>query len=198
MKATANKAPVEGTSPLTPFVDGAPRDATGSNIDQLRDIIFGGQMRDYEKRFSRMEERLAKEVGDLREEVRQRYATLERFVRDELESLTGQLQSEQQARAGEERRLAQSLADAARAADERVATTTELMTRQHRELRAQLLERTQTLTDEAQRRFAELRSLIDQEASRLGEDKADRSALSTLFLELGLRLRGESVVPGEE
>ena len=65
MKATANKIPLASASTLSPVSDAAP----GSNIDQLRDIIFGGQMREYEKRFVRMEERLAKEISEMREEV---------------------------------------------------------------------------------------------------------------------------------
>ena len=31
------------------------------NIDKIREIIFGGQMRDYEKRFSLLETRVIKE-----------------------------------------------------------------------------------------------------------------------------------------
>lgn len=165
MKATASKAALENGAPLTPVSDGA----SGSNLDQLRDIIFGGQMREYEKRFARMEERLAKEINDLREEVRHRCATLERYARDELQSAT-----------------------------ERITATSELSSKQHRELRAQLLEQTQTLTDETQRRATELRSIIDRETARLRDEKTDRAALSDLMLELALRLRGESLVPGQE
>ena len=164
MKATMSKAPLENGAPLTPVSDGA----SGSNIDQLRDIIFGGQMREYEKRFARMEERLAKEVADLREEVRQRCATLERYARDELQSAT-----------------------------ERITASSELASKQHRELRAQLLEQTQTLTDDTQRRAAELRAVMDRDTAQLRDEKADRTALSDLLLELALRLRGESVVPGQ-
>ena len=38
------------------------------SVDKIRDIIFGNQMRDYDTRFSRLEERLIGEVKDLREE----------------------------------------------------------------------------------------------------------------------------------
>jgi len=165
MKATVTKTPLDNGTPLTPVADGA----AGSNIDQLRDIIFGGQMREYEKRFARVEERLAKEIADLREEVRQRLGALERYARDELQSAT-----------------------------ERITATNELASKQQRELRAQLLDQTQTLTDDAQRRATELRSVIDREVTQLRDEKADRTALSDLLLELALRLRGESVVPGKE
>jgi len=39
------------------------------NVDQIRDIIFGAQMRDYEKRFIRLEERLLSESDSLRGET---------------------------------------------------------------------------------------------------------------------------------
>ena len=194
MKATASKIPLESASTLSPVSDVAP----GSNIDQLRDIIFGGQMREYEKRFVRMEERLAKEIAEMREEVRQRCAALERYARDELESVNSQRRTEQQARGGEERRLSQAMTEMAKATDERTAALSEHVSKQHRELRAQLLEQTQTLTDDAQRRAAELLSTIDREATRLREEKADRTALSDLLVEVALRLRGESVVPRQE
>ena len=38
------------------------------NVDKIRDILFGSQMRDYDKKFARIEERLLKETADLREE----------------------------------------------------------------------------------------------------------------------------------
>ncbi|MDQ3996738.1 MAG: hypothetical protein M3303_06935, partial [Gemmatimonadota bacterium] len=63
-RAGARPRPSSGPELSTP-------DAAGSaNIEQLRDIIFGGQMREYERRFVRMEERIAKELADVREEVR--------------------------------------------------------------------------------------------------------------------------------
>ena len=34
------------------------------NVDKIRDILFGSQMRDYDSRFSRFEERLLKETID--------------------------------------------------------------------------------------------------------------------------------------
>jgi hypothetical protein len=171
--------------------------ATSSDIDQLRDIIFGGQLREYERRFARMEERLAKELTDAREEVRERCNTLERYVRDELESIRVEFRASQQSRAADERRLSELIVDAAKGADERITALSDLVGRQHRELRAQLLEQTRTITDDVQRRHAELVALVARDASELRDGKADRAALSALFMEVALRLRGESVLPDE-
>jgi signal transduction histidine kinase len=170
--------------------------ASGSNIDQLRDIIFGGQMREYERRFARMEERMAKELADVREELRDRCTTLEQYVRDELESLTVELRASQQSRAVDERRLSESIVDTAKSAEERIATLSDLVGEQYRELRAQL-EQMKTITDDVERRHADLLALVERDAAELRDTKADRTALSALFMEVALRLRGESVVPGE-
>jgi hypothetical protein len=214
MKGTTGTTPSSGASPtVPPLADAPPPDvadaspvhdlppkadaAGGSNIDQLRDIIFGGQMREYEQRFTRMEERLAKELADVREEVRDRCTALERYVRDEFESITVELRVTQQSRATEERRLSQSIADAAKGAEERIAALSDLVTREHRELRAQLLEQTTTVTEDVQRRHADLLALVERDAAELRDGKADRAVLSALFMEVALRLRGDEVVPAE-
>ena len=38
----------------------------GQNVDKIRDILFGAQMRDYDKRFARLEDRLMKDAEALR------------------------------------------------------------------------------------------------------------------------------------
>jgi hypothetical protein len=167
----------------------------GSSIEQLREIIFGGQLREYERRFARMEARLAKELGEIREEVRARCTTLEQHVRQEFESVTVELRAAQQSRAAEERRLSQSIVDAAKGAEDRIGGLTDLVTRETRDLRVQLREQTKAITDDVQRRHADLLELLEHDAAELRDGKADRSDLSALFMEVALRLRGESVIP---
>jgi hypothetical protein len=59
----------------------------GANVDKIRDILFGSQMRDYDKRFGRLEERLAKAADALRDDLKKRFDSLESFVQQEVESL---------------------------------------------------------------------------------------------------------------
>ena len=42
------------------------------NIDKIRDILFGSQSRDFERRFTRMEERMIKEISDMRDDTRKK------------------------------------------------------------------------------------------------------------------------------
>ena len=59
--------------------------AGGASIDKVRDILFGVQMRDYDKRFARLEERLLKETSELKDDVKKRLAALEQFMKQEVE-----------------------------------------------------------------------------------------------------------------
>lgn len=69
--------------------------ATAGNIDKVRDILFGAQMRDYEKRFARLEERLQKATSDLKDDLKKRFDSLESYVKKEGESLIDQLRTGQ-------------------------------------------------------------------------------------------------------
>ena len=71
-------------------------DSAGSgNLDKVRDILFGGQMREVERRFARLEERLIKETQDLKEdETASRRAS--KRSRKESESLAEQLRGERE------------------------------------------------------------------------------------------------------
>lgn len=43
-----------------------------ARLDKVRDILFGNQARDVERRFTRLEERLVKDTADVKGEVRKR------------------------------------------------------------------------------------------------------------------------------
>ena len=65
--------------------------AESGSVDKIRDILFGSQMRDYDKRFARLEERLLKESAELREETRRRFDSLESYIRVEFGSLSDRI-----------------------------------------------------------------------------------------------------------
>ena len=87
-------------------------DLGAGNIDKVRDILFGGQMRDYERRFARLEERLLQETTELKDDVRKRLAALEQFLRQEAESLADRIKAEHEERTDADKDLAREARDA--------------------------------------------------------------------------------------
>jgi hypothetical protein len=54
--------------------------SNAGNIDKIRDILFGNQAKDYEKRFTRMENQLIEESGELKEELLKRTFRLSKIL----------------------------------------------------------------------------------------------------------------------
>jgi hypothetical protein len=63
-------------------------DNEDGNVDKIRDILFGGQMRDYERRFSDLEKRLTKNIELISTNFEKRMDRLNAFAKREVEKLT--------------------------------------------------------------------------------------------------------------
>lgn len=155
------------------------------SVDKIRDILFGSQMRDYERKFSQLEERIMKEVGHLRDEQSKRFDALERSIDREFEALVKRLSGEHDDRLAAEQDLSEALASSAEqlraALDEGLKHTTEA-------LRKQIDDQSRELSEDIGTRQAETGALQAQ--------KVDRAALSALFNELAARISDGSLPEG--
>ena len=61
--------------------------ATEGNVDKIREILFGGQMRDYEQRFADLEDRLTRSVEQASRNLEKRLDRLDTYAKRELEKL---------------------------------------------------------------------------------------------------------------
>lgn len=176
-----------------PTPDGDKHEA--ANVDKIRDIIFGSQMRDYEKRFSRLDERLSADAQALREDTKKRIDTLEAFVHKELDALSQRLKTEKSERIEALKELTGEFRDAAKANEKRFSQLDDQIAKEAAALRAQLLEQSKQLTADIEAKYRALSGLLDRETKALRSDKADREALADLFTEMALRLKNELKLP---
>jgi paraquat-inducible protein B len=171
---------------------------SAGNVDKIRDILFGSQMRDYEKKFVGFEGRLAAESAELRDEVKRRFASLEAFIKSEITALGDQLKSEKGERVEADKELAREQKEAARALERKTAQIEEQMTKSLRDLRENVLEESKRLTEEMERRHKALALTIDKEVQELRGSLTDRLALADLFAEVALRLKNEFKLPAKK
>lgn len=169
--------------------------ANPQSLDKVRDILFGNQMRDVERRFARLEERLVKETADLKDDVRKRLDTLESYMRRETESLESQIKSERGDRVDAHAGLANELKEAARTLDKRATTIDEQQSRGQREIRQQMLEQHQRLNDDLRQKVEEILATLSRTAQELRTDKADRATIAALLTEVAMRLTDDFRLP---
>jgi uncharacterized phage infection (PIP) family protein YhgE len=177
----------------------APHEAASlGNLDKVRDILFGSQMRDYDRRFTRLEERLLKEVADARDDARRRFDQIENFMKQEVAALGDRLRSENAQRGQATEDITRELRDTSKTIHQKLTQLDDQAAQANRELRQQLLDQSKSLSDEIRQKYEELAAALTREARELRSDKADRSALANLFTELAMRLNNEFKLPGED
>jgi septation ring formation regulator EzrA len=167
----------------------------GANVDKIRDILFGSQMRDYDKRFVRLEERLAKASDALRDDLKKRFDSLELFVQQEVESLHQRLKTEKSERTETLKELTRETRDSSKSLEHRLSQLDEHLVAAQGDLRSRILDQSKTLLNEIQKSHGEMEATLEREAEALRNDKTDRATLADLLTEMALRLRGELELP---
>lgn len=64
-------------------------------MEQVRDLLFGNQLKDMETRFKRQEERFMREIADSRDALKKRLDSLENFMKSETATILHRLKEEQ-------------------------------------------------------------------------------------------------------
>ncbi len=176
--------------PKKPAADGADR-----NVDQIRDILFGGQMRDYERRFVDLEQRFEAELVRLREAQDKRLGQMDRRLDEQLDKLGKLVRQEIEDRNGAVDDLESRLQQAARTARGEINKSLDGLSgeiaRSDERLRAAIEELGTTLRARAN----EGESALLRAGAELRAEKVGRDDLAALLTEFALRLRGEFELP---
>ncbi len=183
-----------GANKSLEIVEKAPEAAnadTGDNkMDQIRELMFGGVVRDFDRRIKQLNDFMEGELARVAADYERRIAGLEARLDPQIEKLGAQLRQESAARTsalddidarfGQAQRTQRSEINAVLQQHEDSANSAETRAR---EALAQSNERMQAGLQEARDALAATRS-------ELGGQKLAREDLADLMAELSLRLRG--------
>ncbi len=172
--------------------------SAAGNVDRIREILFGTQMREYGERFQHIEERLSRETETLKAEVRRRLDSLEAYARQEAEASADRLKTERSERTASVDRVSRDAADSLRTLEKRVTQLDEQISKDLRELRQSVIDRQQRLLDELTHSAKAVEELHNRRLEDLRASAVDRLTFSNLLTELSLRIRGELCLPGVE
>ena len=165
------------------------------NVDQIRDILFGGQMRDYERRFQELNQRLEAELARLRETQDKRLAQIDKRVDDQLEKLGKQLRQEVQDRTGAIDDLESRIQQAARTSRSEINKALEGLAHDLAASDERLREAIAELNAAVGTRAEETESALSRASAELRAEKVGRDDLAALLTEFALRLRGDFDLP---
>ncbi len=165
------------------------------NVDKIREIIFGGQMKEYDSRFARLEEALLANLDDLRESTRKRLDSLETSIRKELDSLAEQDKREREDRFEAIKKLSLEVKDSADTLLRKLAEGDTRHSDAQRSIRNDMAAQASLVSDDIQRQARELSASLENRFRELNSAKTDRVALAGMLSEVALRLRGDFDLP---
>lgn len=165
------------------------------NVDKIRDILFGGQMRDYEQRFSDLENRLTKNIDLMSTNFEKRVDRLNTFAKREIEKLSEQVKEERAARREDGKHGAQELKELAQQVETWCVELEEQIGTETQDLRGILQEQSDELSGMIHETHEELSKNLATETRSLADGKLAREDMAGLLTEVALRLKKDFKLP---
>lgn len=170
------------------------RDRLG-NIDQIRDIIFGSQLRDFETRFEKLESDLSmlqQEIEDRTEQVKTVLSTEMRAAVEALEKKFKNLNLNTQEETGD---LRQQIDRVNRKYSSSIEALDEAIDKQSNSIRDELSQTRDRLQEDVRSLKNQVFEELTRRFSVLRDEKVARDDMAEILFELGMRLKGTEFVP---
>jgi hypothetical protein len=158
------------------------------NLEKVKEILFGSQSREYEKRFVRLEDRMQKEISTLKDDLAKNFNTLENYMKKEFELLNERQTKEQNDRSVADQKLMDELKSVSLTLENKALQLDEKFNKRSRELHEQILTQSRDLSEEIRQKHETISELLDKKAEELRIDKVERADLSELLMEMAMRL----------
>ena len=160
------------------------------SLDQVRDILFGGQMRMVDARLRGLEERIAHEQATLRNELGRKIAELDEASKKEFAAQADRLAAERAKRADDLKALSAELKEALKSLERRHVKFEEATAQADAEVRDQLMKQSAAFSAELSHTAERLTSELDRAATALRTEKVDITALASTLTDMAARLTG--------
>jgi hypothetical protein len=182
-----------GPKPLQVVDLGAAGDAPG--VDKIRELLFGNQMQDYDRRFSMLGESFHQKLRDVESETARSLSNLETNLKKQLDSVAGQVREEKDLRTDADKELGHKILESTQVLEKRIGQLSDQLARLERDMGDRVSHDVQGLRDEIKRRNDDTRSTLDRMFAELREVKTDRTLLAGLFVEVARCLNQELPPP---
>ena len=181
-----------------------------ASMEQVRELLFGAQLKDMEIRFQRQEERFVRDVADAKDALKKRIDSLENFMTSEVNSILARIKEEQKERdqsikteqreraeyiKTEQRerienvaKLASDLASAVETFERRMEKLANTMDSTERDLRSLMMDESKSLSDTTEAKYQDALAVIAKTAAQIRHDMVYRTSLSSMLTEMVVRL----------
>ena len=173
MTIIADQAPPSSSNGPAPSSSQSPE-----SLDQVRDILFGGQMRMVDARLQGLEARFHQEQASMRAEFTRELANLDESLKRGVAQLNDQIAGERSKRADDLKALASDMRELGKNLERRHQALEEAASQADAELRDHLVRQSAQQSADLARTAERLSNQLDQVSNKLQSEKLDTSALA--------------------
>lgn len=166
-------------------------DAEGGNVDQIREILFGGHLRAFDERFELVESRLAKETDALRKATEKRIQDLERLAAEIREEASDRLDGETNSRDLAINKIELALGQSRADSENQMAAMDDRFAEQIKQVRVEI----KAMHKELSTALTRADRQTEKVAENLDHGKVARQDLAELFRGLAQTLQPEKTGP---
>lgn len=165
------------------------------NIDQIRDIIFGSQLREFQNRFDKLESEISMVQQDIQDRVEQVKTTLSSELRSAVDAMDKKFKNLNLNTQEESTEIRQQVDRINRKFSTSIESLDEAIDNQTNSIRDELSQTRERLQEEVRN----LKNIIFEELERrfsvLQDGKVSADDMAEILFELGMRLKGTEFVP---
>ena len=164
-----------------------------NNIDQIRELIFGSQIHEFEERFNQIELRMENLIGSLRNEMVESYDGLKKKTKRSLTILEEKIDNLATASQKEQHHIKKMIHNVDQELRDKVAM-------QKNEFKTRLKMTRESITDEQERiresirtTRNELHDILEDRLNVIADEKLARDQMAQMLLEAAMKIRGTNV-----
>jgi ElaB/YqjD/DUF883 family membrane-anchored ribosome-binding protein len=165
------------------------------NIDRIRDILFGVQLREYNGRFNQIEAHLSTQQQEIRDRIDDVRTTLTTELRAISDSLEKKLKTLSLSTQEEGTELRHSIDHLNRKFSSNIEALNEMLDEQKTSVREEICQTRDRLQEDVQSLRTHVFQELNGRFSTLKEIKVSRNDMAEMLFEFGMRLKGTEVVP---
>lgn len=172
----------------SPGSNGPAPETSPESLDQVRDILFGGQMRMVDARLQGLEARLQQEQASMRAEFSREFAELDSNMKKGIAQLNDRLAAERTKRAEDLKALSTDMKELVKNLERRHQALEEAASQADAELRDHLLKQSAAQSADLAKTADRLSMQLELMATALQTEKLDTAALAAGLTDLASRL----------
>jgi hypothetical protein len=195
MKSDKTSTPSRAAEPTTPVSLGSETAAIATlgnggvgaeavGVDKIRDLLFGNQMQDYDRRFTKLEERFSQRFKEIESETSRNLGAFESNSKKQVDSLATQMREEKDQRADADKEFERMLREQNQALEKRIRSLSDQLSQLDRDMSDRITREAQSLREEIKQKNASMVQTIEAMFAELSSVKTDRTLLANLFVEV--------------